>query len=126
MCWRRSSSSGLKTYYKEVCLLDQVSIHPDHGGKTVAQAVKEHEGKAGAPIAIKGFVRYALGEGIEKADQRFRGGSRGGRQGLISPRSADRRDEQKRAKRATGRFAPFFRAWPASTEAGHADSIRTG
>jgi len=29
--------------------------------------VKETEGKAGAPIAIKGFVRYALGEGIEKA-----------------------------------------------------------
>ncbi|MDE2364472.1 MAG: elongation factor Ts [Hyphomicrobiales bacterium] len=58
--------SGLKTYFKEVTLVDQVSIHADHGGKSVAQAVKEHEGKAGAPIVIKGFVRYALGEGIEK------------------------------------------------------------
>ncbi|ARN83039.1 translation elongation factor Ts [Methylocystis bryophila] len=58
--------SGLKTYYKEVLLPEQVSNHPDHGGKTVAQAVKETEGKAGAPIAIKGFKRYALGEGIEK------------------------------------------------------------
>ncbi len=57
---------GLKTYYKEVLLPEQVSNHPDHGGKTVAQAVKETEGKAGAPIAIKGFKRYALGEGIEK------------------------------------------------------------
>ena len=58
--------SGLKTYYKEVLLPEQVSNHPDHGGKTVAQAVKETEGKAGAPISIAGFKRYALGEGIEK------------------------------------------------------------
>ncbi len=60
--------SGLKTYYKEMCLLDQVSNHPEHNGKTVAQAVKELEGKAGASIAIKGFVRFALGEGVEKGD----------------------------------------------------------
>ena len=52
-------------------LPEQVSNHPDHAGKTVAQAVKETEGKAGAPIAIKGFVRYALGEGIEKATGDF-------------------------------------------------------
>jgi elongation factor Ts len=63
--------SGLKTYAKEVCMVDQVSNHPDHSGKTVAQAVKELEGKAGAPIAIKGFERYALGEGIEKQTSDF-------------------------------------------------------
>jgi elongation factor Ts len=63
--------SGLKTYYKEVALLDQLSNHPEHNGKTIAQAVKETEGKAGAPIALKGFVRYALGEGIEKATSDF-------------------------------------------------------
>lgn len=63
--------SGIKTYAKEVCMLDQVSNHPDHAGKTVAQAVKELEGKAGAPIAIKGFLRFALGEGIEKATSDF-------------------------------------------------------
>jgi elongation factor Ts len=56
--------SGLKTYYKEVCLVDQsFVIDPT---KTVAQVVKEAEKAAGAPIALKGFVRYALGEGIEK------------------------------------------------------------
>jgi len=63
--------SGLKTYYKEVLLPEQVSNHPEHAGKTVAQAVKETEGKAGAPIAILGFKRYALGEGIEKATGDF-------------------------------------------------------
>jgi len=61
--------SGLKTFYKEVCLADQAYIHDP--AKSVAQAVKESEGKIGAPVAIKGFVRYALGEGIEKQEQDF-------------------------------------------------------
>jgi len=61
--------SGLKTYYKEVCLLEQAFIHDT--GKSVAQAVKEAEGKIGAPVKITGFVRYALGEGIEKQESDF-------------------------------------------------------
>ncbi|QPF82035.1 elongation factor Ts [Bradyrhizobium genosp. L] len=61
--------SGLKTYYKEVCLLDQAFIHDS--GKSVAQAVKEAEGKVGGPIKIAGFVNYALGEGIEKQESDF-------------------------------------------------------
>jgi elongation factor Ts len=56
--------SGLKTFYKEVCLLDQEYIHDP--AKSVTQAIKEAEGKVGAPIKIGGFVRYALGEGVEK------------------------------------------------------------
>jgi elongation factor Ts len=61
--------SGLKSFYKEVSLVDQPFVHDP--SKTVAQALKETEGKAGGPIAIKGFVRYALGEGIEKQEQDF-------------------------------------------------------
>jgi elongation factor Ts len=58
--------SGLKTFYKEVCLLDQAFIHaPDH---SVAQAIKEAESKIGAPVKLTGFVRYAVGEGIEKQE----------------------------------------------------------
>ena len=63
--------SGLKTFYKEVCLLDQPFILDDK--KSVAQAVKEAEGKVGAPIKITGFVRFALGEGIERPDGDFGG-----------------------------------------------------
>jgi elongation factor Ts len=63
--------SGLKTYYKEVCLLDQPYIYePD---KTVGQALKEAEGKIGGAIKVTGFVRYALGEGIERPDTDFGG-----------------------------------------------------
>jgi elongation factor Ts len=61
--------SGLKTYYKEVTLLEQPFIHD--AGKSVGQAVKEAEGKVGAPVKIAGFVRYGLGEGIEKQDSDF-------------------------------------------------------
>jgi elongation factor Ts len=67
----RIVESGLKTYFKEVCLLDQPSIHSEHAGKTIGQAVKEAEKSAGTPISLKSFVRYALGEGIEKPDPDF-------------------------------------------------------
>jgi elongation factor Ts len=63
--------SGLKTFYKEVCLLDQGFIFDDK--KSVAQALKEAEAKAGAPIKVAGFVRFALGEGIERPSGDFGG-----------------------------------------------------
>ncbi len=58
--------SGLKSYYKEVTLLEQPFVHD--GSKTIAQVIKEAAGKAGAPVALTGFVRYALGDGIDKDD----------------------------------------------------------
>ena len=63
--------SGLKTFYKEVCLLDQSFIFDDK--KSVAQALKESEAKAGAPIKIGGFVRFALGEGVDRPEGDFGG-----------------------------------------------------
>jgi len=63
--------SGLKTFYKEVCLLDQPFIFDDK--KSVAQALKEAEAKVGAPIKIAGFKRFALGEGIERPSGDFGG-----------------------------------------------------
>jgi elongation factor Ts len=62
----RIVESGLKTFYKEVCLLDQEYIHEPN--KSVSQAMKEAEARVGAPIKITGFVRYALGEGIDRSD----------------------------------------------------------
>jgi elongation factor Ts len=61
--------SGIKTYYKEVCLLDQPFIFDDK--KSVAHALKEAEGRVGGPIKITGFVRFALGEGVEKQETDF-------------------------------------------------------
>jgi len=61
--------SGLKTFYKEVCLMEQAYVHDP--SKSVAQAVKEAEGKVGAPIKLAGFVRYVLGEGIARETADF-------------------------------------------------------
>ena len=65
--------SGLKTYYKEVCLLEQPFIFDEKGKQSVAQAVKEAEAKVGAPIKITGFTRFALGEGVERPSGDFGG-----------------------------------------------------
>jgi elongation factor Ts len=62
-------ASGLKSYAKDNCLLDQAYIHDP--SKSVSQAVKEAEGKVGGPVKVTGFVRYALGEGIEKKEDDF-------------------------------------------------------
>jgi elongation factor Ts len=61
--------SGIKTYFKEVTLLGQPFIFDDK--KSVEQALKEAEGKVGAPIKVTGFVRYKLGEGVEKQEADF-------------------------------------------------------
>src|ERR1044072_3656267 len=73
------TESGLKTFYKEQTLLEQPFIFDDK--KSVAQALKEAEGKAGAPIKVTRFVRFALGEGIEKATADFAAEVAGGRGG---------------------------------------------
>jgi len=60
---------GLKAFYKEVCLLDQAYIRDDK--KSVGQVLKEAEATVGAPIKVKGFSRYVVGEGIEKKESDF-------------------------------------------------------
>src|SRR5580692_2098516 len=65
--------SGLKSYYKEVCLLEQAFIFDEKNKQSVAQAIKEAEAKVGAPIKVTGFVRYALGEGVERPSGDFSG-----------------------------------------------------
>ncbi|MFG1398507.1 translation elongation factor Ts [Roseixanthobacter pseudopolyaromaticivorans] len=63
------AESGMKTFFKEVTLLEQPFVHD--GSKSVAQVLKEAEGSVGAPVKLTAFVRYALGEGIEKEESDF-------------------------------------------------------
>ena len=62
-------ASGLKTYAKENCLLEQAYVHD--GTKSVTQVLGEVGNKAGAPVKLIGYVRMQLGEGIEKAVDDF-------------------------------------------------------
>ena len=59
----------MRKFYEEVVLPMQPFImDPD---KTVDAVVKAAEKDVGAPISIEGFVRYALGEGIQKEETDF-------------------------------------------------------
>jgi elongation factor Ts len=62
-------ASGLKTYGKENCLLEQAYVHD--GAKSVTQVLGEVGARAGAPIKLLGYVRMQLGEGIEKTVDDF-------------------------------------------------------
>jgi len=59
----------MRKFYEEVVLPQQPFIMDPE--KTVDAVVKAAEKDVGAPIAIEGFVRYALGEGIQKEETDF-------------------------------------------------------
>ena len=59
----------LRKYYEEVCLLDQIFVID--GESKVSKAVEALASDAGAPVKVAGFVRFQLGEGIEKAESDF-------------------------------------------------------
>lgn len=56
----------MRKFYEESVLLSQTFVID--GERTVEKALKDAEADAGAPIALKGFVRMALGEGIDKGE----------------------------------------------------------
>jgi elongation factor Ts len=59
----------IQKYYKEVCLMEQPFVKdPD---KSIEDMVKEKIAKIGEKISIRRFVRYQLGEGIEKKQEDF-------------------------------------------------------
>lgn len=59
----------IRKFYQESVLLNQSFVmNPD---VTVAEAVKAAEAEAGAPIVLKAFALFKLGEGIEKEEADF-------------------------------------------------------
>jgi elongation factor Ts len=59
----------MRKFYEEVVLPQQAYIMDPE--KTVEAVVKAAEKDVGAPISIEGFVRFALGEGIQKEETDF-------------------------------------------------------
>ncbi len=59
----------MRKFYEEICLMDQVFVMD---GETKISKVLENAAKdAGAPVKLAGYVRFQLGEGIEKAETDF-------------------------------------------------------
>ena len=59
----------LRKYYSEICLLEQpFVIDPDI---TVEKAVEAVALKVSSPIKVKDFIRFSLGDGVEKEEEDF-------------------------------------------------------
>ena len=56
---------------KEVCLLDQTYVMAADGKQTVAKYLDEVSKEVGATVALKKFVRFETGEGLEKKEENF-------------------------------------------------------
>lgn len=59
----------LRKFYQEVVLLDQVFVID--GETKVRNLVDAAAGEIGAPVKLSGFVRFVLGEGVEKTEPDF-------------------------------------------------------
>ncbi len=60
---------GLRKFHQEVVLLEQLFVID--GKSRVSKVVDEAAKQVGAPVRLAGFVRFALGEGIEKKSEDF-------------------------------------------------------
>ena len=59
----------LRKYYEEVALMEQTFVIDNE--TKISQVVENAANDVGAPVSLTGFVRYELGEGIEKAEADF-------------------------------------------------------
>lgn len=59
----------MSKWYEEVCLLDQKFVKDD--SKTVDQVVKETVATIGENIQVRRFVRFVMGEGLQKRQDDF-------------------------------------------------------
>ncbi len=59
----------IKKFYKDVCLLEQEYVKDP--SKTINQLVNEAISKIGEKISVRRFVRYQMGEGLEKRSENF-------------------------------------------------------
>ena len=56
---------------KEICLLDQLYVKAEDGKQSVSQYVAQVAKANNAKVAIKKFVRFETGEGLEKKEENF-------------------------------------------------------
>lgn len=59
----------IRKYYEEVVLLEQTFVID--GKKKISELLEEASKSLGAPITLSGYVRFELGEGVEKKEEDF-------------------------------------------------------
>ena len=56
---------------KEICLVDQVYVKAEDGKQTVGKYLEQVSKEVGTTVAVKKFIRFETGEGIEKKEEDF-------------------------------------------------------
>lgn len=59
----------INKFYKENCLMEQIYVKDND--KTITQLVNEAVGQIGEKITVRRFVRYEMGEGLQKKEENF-------------------------------------------------------
>jgi elongation factor Ts len=62
--WDKILVGKVEKYYEQVCLVDQLWVKDDK--KKVGEMITERAAKIGEKVSVRRFVRYEVGEGIEK------------------------------------------------------------
>jgi elongation factor Ts len=62
--WDKILVGKVEKYFEQVCLVDQLWVKDDK--KKVGEMITERAAKIGEKVAVRRFVRYEVGEGIEK------------------------------------------------------------
>jgi elongation factor Ts len=60
----RIAEGRINKYFREICLLEQEYVRDTD--LTISDLLEKESGSAGGPLAVSRFVRYQLGEGIER------------------------------------------------------------
>jgi elongation factor Ts len=69
--WPKIIEGQLAKWYKEVCLLDQVWMKDPDGKKDLRTLQTELVAKTGENVKVRRFVRFEVGEGLEKRQDDF-------------------------------------------------------
>lgn len=59
----------MNKFYQEICLLDQIFVID--GETKISKLLEQAAGDVGAPVTLKAYTRFQLGEGIEKEEEDF-------------------------------------------------------
>ena len=67
----RIVTGKMDKWYKEASLLEQVFVKDEAGKLTVGQYLENVTGDLGEKISIRRFIRFELGEGLQKREENF-------------------------------------------------------
>ncbi len=69
--WPKIVEGQINKWIKEICLLDQIFVKDPEGKKDIRTLATELVAKTGENVKIRRFVRFEVGEGLEKRSDDF-------------------------------------------------------